>query len=520
MIKNTNRALPVGSILNRKYVIAQGIGEGGFGITYVARDSILDTRVAIKEYYPMGMAFRNVDTGGTRIEIIPGMEEQFELGLQRYVNEAKILSELFNLPGIVCVKDFFYENNTAYIVMEYIDGISLKEYLRQNGDRLSTPQTLAVMDCILSSLSIVHKHGLLHRDISPDNIMISRDGDVKLIDFGAARNFEQNMEQSMTVMLKHGYAPIEQYSRNGQQDKYTDVYSICATMYRMLTGVVPDDAVDRLNGKKLLPIRKHKKVRVPRYIQNAILKGLSVSARERHQSVEELYTELYISKEERRRHQLFRMKNAFVLGLVGICMTVCITATVVLIKYQSVNDEKDAVTESVEKEEELATVEKNRFEKFSTDNSKKADTDSETKNTTNEQNYSDEVDEDRSSTDKDEETERQQEIEESPLANVESHNTYAVSVVSHGVLNSYSQEYTLGEIFESYYEDGVWQEQQDSYGNTYVNYIGLKDGDIYALRFQVYEDDTFVVSDIARNGENVADVNGYIANIFEQLDIQ
>lgn len=497
MEKDSNRALPPGSVLNGKYFIQKSIGEGGFGITYAANDSFLNARVAIKEYYPVGMAFRSA---GTDIQILPGMEEQFAQGLQRYVNEAKILSELFNLPGIVCVKDFFYENHTAYIVMEYIDGVSLKEYLKQNRDRLSAPQMLAVMEPILSSLSIVHRHGLLHRDISPDNIMISKEGDVKLIDFGAARNYQQNAEQSMTVVLKHGYAPMEQYSRNGQQDKYTDVYSICATMYRMLTGAVPVEAIDRLNGKQLLPIHKYRKVRVPRYIENAIMKGLSVSGRERQQSVEELYMELYKSRQERWQEKMAKVKRVFV-GILCIAVVGLLVGMIYLLKHPGESGDNRQEYAVEEREEATSRFSTNRSE----NNTSK-------KETPKEAETQDEVEEAVSA-------EPTQEDTKSPLDDMESQNTYSISVVKQGVLYDYSHTKALGEILEMYYEDGVWQEQKDEYGNTYVNFIGLRDEDIYAFHFQVYEDDTFIISNIARNGENIADMNGYLEQIFGELNL-
>ena len=172
----SDRALHPGTVLNGKYIVGKTLGEGGFGITYLAWDRYMEIKIAIKEYYPSNIALRDTSMyGGNTLHVSSGSQNgDFESGLKRYVKEAAILSKFFNLPGIVSVKDFFYENGTAYIVMEYIEGISLREYLKGKGGKVSVNEALNIIEPIIKSLTVVHKNKLLHRDISPDNIMISR----------------------------------------------------------------------------------------------------------------------------------------------------------------------------------------------------------------------------------------------------------------------------------------------------------------------------------------------------------
>jgi serine/threonine protein kinase len=281
------------------------------------------------------MAMRDTTTyGGNTIRVMNGTQQQvvFEQGLKRYVDEATILSRFSGLPGVVSVRDFFYENGTAYIVMEYIDGISLKEYLQNRGGKLNANETLNIMESIIRSLAIIHQNNLLHRDISPDNIMISNNGEVKLIDFGAARYFSDDSEKSMTVVLKHGYAPIEQYSRRGEHGEWTDLYALCAVMYRMLTGIVPDEATDRIKVDGLIKVRKLNR-KVPKHIAAAIEKGLSVQPEDRYQNMMELYNELYQSKKQLRATKAARRTKAFIRFIIAAIIAIVIGSGVALVNY-------------------------------------------------------------------------------------------------------------------------------------------------------------------------------------------
>ena len=194
------------TVLNGKYVLGRVLGEGGFGITYIGWDTNLDMKVAIKEYYPAGCVSRETTTTLTVQQFTGAQGEFFLKSRDKFINEAKTLAKFFSLPGIVTVKDYFMENATAYIVMEYIDGETLKDYLTKRGGRLPANQILSMMKPIMTSLAEIHETGLIHRDIAPDNIMITKSGHLKLLDFGAARDFTDSGNKSLSIMLKPGYA--------------------------------------------------------------------------------------------------------------------------------------------------------------------------------------------------------------------------------------------------------------------------------------------------------------------------
>ena len=284
------------TILAGKYLIGKAIGEGGFGITYIGIDLELEARVAIKEYYPQGAAARDSRTNdGTVRSYSENTRTFFEEGREKFINEARTIAKFRELPEIVGVIEFFRENQTAYIVMEYLDGQTLKQYLKANGGKIPADELLRMMKPLISSLGKVHSQGLIHRDISPDNIMLMQDGSIKILDFGGARDFVSQNGKSLSVMVKHGYAPEEQYRSHGDQGPWTDVYALCATMYRCITGKIPPEALDRLYKDELKPISSFG-VNCPRYVEQAISKGLSIRKDGRYQSMEELYDALYKRK--------------------------------------------------------------------------------------------------------------------------------------------------------------------------------------------------------------------------------
>jgi len=277
-----------GTLLQNRFVIGKVLGEGGFGITYVGYDTRLSLKVAIKEFFLNGCVGR-VNTFTPAVQISFGSNGVlFERMKQRFLDEATVLAQFSEESGIVTVRDFFQENSTAYIVMSFLSGETLLERLKREGS-LHWEQTLDLFRPVLESLSIVHKHHMIHRDISPDNIMLT-DRHVKLIDFGAAREFSEDAPKSLSVILKPGYAPEEQYRSHGKQGPWTDVYALCATMYRCLTGITPDDALERVMDDRLRP--PHALCDCPAHVSRALMTGLSVRAADRFQTVDELYAAL------------------------------------------------------------------------------------------------------------------------------------------------------------------------------------------------------------------------------------
>ena len=289
---NAANQLECGTILAGTYLVGCVLGQGGFGITYIGLDLNLNQKVAIKEYYPAGFVTREGQTR-TLVVPLPGKRmELFERGKEKFLNEAQILAKFSDEPSIVDVRGFFLENGTAYIVMKFVEGVPLNQYANQNGGKLPAKEVLKMMEPLFSSLSKVHAEGLLHRDISPDNIMRKKNGTLVLIDFGAARQMSIDGEHSNTINVKHGFAPEEQYRTHGEQGPWTDVYALCATIYRLTTGVTPQQALDRaMSDVPLLPPNKLGADFTPAQ-QQAILHGLAVRASRRTQSIEQLCDEL------------------------------------------------------------------------------------------------------------------------------------------------------------------------------------------------------------------------------------
>ena len=298
--KENARALPPGTVLEDKYLIGEVIGEGGFGITYIGMDLNLRLKVAVKEYFPAPFASRSIVTGTDySIHVIRGEAGVFyQKGIQDYEKEANRLAQFASLPGIVSVLNFFYANNTAYMVMDFVEGITLKEYLSQNDEKLPWEEVLKLLRPVIVSLKEIHKAGIIHRDISPDNIMVSTNGEMVLIDFGAARKV--GADQKKTVVLKKGYAPLEQYQTDGNQGPWSDVYSFCATIYRMIGGIKAPDALAIAGGSEQRAPLKTLAKDIPDFLDKAIKKGMENEISARIQSMEELEGYLYRGKRVKR----------------------------------------------------------------------------------------------------------------------------------------------------------------------------------------------------------------------------
>ncbi|WP_353570838.1 protein kinase [Candidatus Albibeggiatoa sp. nov. BB20] len=270
------------TLLQEQYAIGKSIGQGGFGITYIGLDVRLQKRVAIKEYVPTALATR--DFISATILPIKQQEPAFLQGLNSFLHEARNLAK-FDHPHIVHVHNFFEENQTGYMVMDYLEGQSLIDILMESNGRLSVNQTLDIMLPILDALSEVHAEHIYHRDISPHNIYILTDGTPILIDFGAARHIVGENSRSLDLVLKHGYSPIEQYSGKGKIGAWTDIYACGALMYVMLVGSLPPAATDRFYEDGLISLKAYPNLNIPDSIIETIDRALSVKAEHRFQTV-------------------------------------------------------------------------------------------------------------------------------------------------------------------------------------------------------------------------------------------
>lgn len=280
--------LAPGTLIDGRYIIGRSLGEGGFGITYIGFDSRLNRRVAVKEYYPSGVANRQ-NGGNSSIIITQGKEGFFDRGKNNFLDEARSVARFTNEEGIVDVYDFFEENKTAYIIMEYIEGINLKQHIRRNGT-IQPAVLIEMMLPVMRSLSNMHSAGIIHRDISPDNIMYTTSRKLKLTDFGSARYFA-NEERELSVVLKHGYAPVEQYTSTGRQGPYTDVYAMCATIYNCITGRPPVDSLDRQIQDTLIP-PSQLGVPISPVQESALMHGLAVRYENRCPNMQTLIGEI------------------------------------------------------------------------------------------------------------------------------------------------------------------------------------------------------------------------------------
>ncbi|MCR5775279.1 MAG: protein kinase [Lachnospiraceae bacterium] len=274
--------LAVGSVLNQRYMIGGVIGKGGFGITYLAYDLKLDARLAVKEYYPMGLAVRN--PGSTFVTVSNDeSEESFKTGAQKFYSEAKMVAKFNGNPNIVSVHDFFFENDTVYFTMGYLQGQTLKSYLKKK--KLNEGQAVTVLNAISNALMASHSMNILHRDISPDNIMLCDDGTIRLLDFGAARQVMAEQSQSLSVILKQGFAPLEQYQKKGKQGPWTDIYALGATIYTALTGEMLNDPMTRLEDDSEFEANKHG---ISEKLWEIIRKCTQLKIQDRYQDIQEL----------------------------------------------------------------------------------------------------------------------------------------------------------------------------------------------------------------------------------------
>lgn len=276
--------LEPGTILNGQYLVGKMLGKGGFGITYMGWDLNLDICVAIKEYFP-SLAVERAEGMTVRTKQSGNAKKQFMSGKERFMKEARALARFSDIREIVEVKNFFEENNTAYIIMEYLDGCTLKQYVGNMGGRLGQRELAEQAEPIMNAISSLHHAGIIHRDISPDNIMVLKNGSWKLLDFGNAKVLDQEDSsgevKATEVILKEGFAPLEQYQTLGNLGPWTDVYSFCASLYYCLTGIVPPRAPDRVHKDILKPLSQIDPG-INRSLEQIIIKGMSMEPEQRY----------------------------------------------------------------------------------------------------------------------------------------------------------------------------------------------------------------------------------------------
>lgn len=283
-----SRQLSPGTLLQERYVLGRALGAGGFGITYLGWDLKLERRVAVKEYFPTAFLKRETSVTLDVTCYTASGQEAYTKGREQFLREARTMAALEKIPQMVRVLDFFPEHNTAYIVMEFLEGQTLKEITQAQGP-CSAQVLLPMLEPVIRAMESMHQANIIHRDISPDNLMLLSNGTVKLMDFGCARDIQG--EVTMTAMLKEGFAPYEQYSGHGQ-GPWSDLYSLCATIYYCLTGKVPPSAMKRGEPDPLIPPSRLG-AELTEQQERALLKGLAVRAAERWQSMGELYGALY-----------------------------------------------------------------------------------------------------------------------------------------------------------------------------------------------------------------------------------
>lgn len=276
--------LSQGTAVKKRYIIKKVIGAGGFGVTYKAVDSITNRFVAVKEYFPQENASRK--QGQLSISVFADSETDFNKGIMRFLKEAQDLAKFNSVKGVVRVYDIFRENGTAYMIMEYLDGATLKDYLNEHNGDIDSDAADMIINSVFTALEAIHNAGIIHRDISPDNIFICSDGTVKLLDFGAAKYTFNERNMTTSIVLKQGYSPPEQYATHGEIGPWTDIYALGATMYKMFTGQLPEESVSRiLNGDMKEPVEINPDI--PKQINSAIMKAMELDIPKRFQNINE-----------------------------------------------------------------------------------------------------------------------------------------------------------------------------------------------------------------------------------------
>lgn len=312
--------LPIGTVLNNRYVIGKVLGFGGFGITYKAWDNKLASALAIKEYFPSGFVNRNPSTN--EVIVFSGKRKvEYEYGLSRFLDEARNMAKFSDNNNIVNAYEYFEANNTAYIAMEFLDGMTLSEYMHTT--QLSLEQSVDIALKVSSALKDIHSEGILHRDVSPDNIFICNDGKVKIIDFGAAR-LSSTEDKLRTIVLKPGFAPPEQYESVSVQGPWTDIYALGATLYYLVTGTKPEESTNRRTKDTLKsPIEVNPLV--PENVSNSIMKAMALDRHLRFNSCEDFSKALVNEKKVvPLKLEIKRRKRNRILGVTAALLVISV----------------------------------------------------------------------------------------------------------------------------------------------------------------------------------------------------
>ncbi|MBR1506428.1 MAG: protein kinase [Eubacterium sp.] len=326
-----------GTVLQDRYIIGVVIGSGGFGVTYKAWDTNLGITVAIKEHFPSGVVQR---TPGTKLVIVTNKKQEYREGLNRFLDEARTLAKFNTVPEIVRAENYFEENNTAYLVMEYLDGVSLKEYLL-DGNLIEVKDIEQIFYPVMNALESIHKEGIVHRDISPDNIFICNDGKIKVIDFGAARLSDEEKELTRSIVLKPGFAPAEQYASKSKQGPWTDVYALSATIYRSVTGETPEESTSRVVEDNVLAPNEIKP-EISENLSNAIMKGMAIDARIRYRTIDEMRKAIGGDvKVNNPEDELKKRKMIRIISISAVAVLLLAAAGIVFYRYRSMKKAVD-----------------------------------------------------------------------------------------------------------------------------------------------------------------------------------
>lgn len=340
-----------GTILGNHFIVGTVIGMGGFGITYKCYDTTLGVIVAVKEFYPAGLV--NRAPGERRVGLLSGEKKtQYQEQLKRFMVEAQSIAQFGKAKDIVNVYDYFEENNTAYIIMEYIDGVLLKDYLEKQGRIHDMDTVLSIITPVIEAVKKIHAKGIIHRDISPDNIFIAGDESVKVFDFGAAQLNSTKEGMAGEKVIKVGYSAPEQYRDRSKQGYYTDIYSIGAILYQMVTGIKPVESTER-EYKDELKSPLELGIKIDSNFDRAIMEALAVKPELRFQNIQQLsdaidgkriaeYPKVKLKKRKRKRN-----------WMIGLSVSLTLAILVVIGLFQTVWKKTNPLIDSSIKSEEV-----------------------------------------------------------------------------------------------------------------------------------------------------------------------